>query len=131
MSNLCHLFYQLTVTSDDDQSSKRFTFNNFKDWTRRKANSTFTKKLLYKRLPILRWLPQYNGDDAVGDLVAGITVGLTVIPQALAYAGIAGVPVAVSFRNTLCILQNRISFFVLSVWIVQFLYRLFHLYYSG
>ncbi|KAG4075951.1 hypothetical protein HA402_003777 [Bradysia odoriphaga] len=82
------------LTSDDDQLSKRFTFNNFKDWTRRKAKSTLTKKLLYKRLPILRWLPQYNADDAVGDLVAGITVGLTVIPQALAYAGIAGVPVA-------------------------------------
>ncbi|KAJ8977086.1 hypothetical protein NQ317_003640 [Molorchus minor] len=29
---------------------------------------------------------------AVGDLVAGITVGLTLIPQALAYSSIAGVP---------------------------------------
>lgn len=28
--------------------------------------------------------------------MAGITVGLTVIPQALAYAGIAGLPAAVS-----------------------------------
>lgn len=35
-------------------------------------------------------------DDAVGDLVAGFTVGLTVIPQALAYAGIAQIPAAVS-----------------------------------
>lgn len=34
-------------------------------------------------------------DDAVGDLVAGITVGLTVIPQALAYSGIAGLDPAV------------------------------------
>lgn len=84
------------VTSDDDQSSNCFTFTNFKDWTRRKAKRTFTKKLLYKRLPILRWLPQYNRDDAIGDLVAGITVGLTVIPQALAYSGIAGLPAAVS-----------------------------------
>lgn len=33
---------------------------------------------------------RYSSQDAVGDLVAGITVGLTVIPQALAYAGIAG-----------------------------------------
>lgn len=42
---------------------------------------------------------RYTSEDAVGDLVAGITVGLTVIPQALAYAGIAGIPpqVIISF----------------------------------
>lgn len=40
---------------------------------------------------------RYSTDDLVGDLVAGITVGLTVIPQALAYAGIAGLDPAVSF----------------------------------
>lgn len=66
------------------------------EWTRRKARSMFTKKTLYKRLPILRWLPAYTKEDGIGDLVAGITVGLTVIPQALAYAGIAGLPSAVS-----------------------------------
>lgn len=53
-----------------------------------------TKKMLHKRLPILSWLPKYNSQDAVGDLVAGITVGLTVIPQALAYSNIAGLPAA-------------------------------------
>lgn len=54
----------------------------------------FRKKMIYKRIPILSWLPKYSADDAVGDLVAGITVGLTVIPQALAYSGIAGLPAA-------------------------------------
>ncbi|XP_059472338.1 sodium-independent sulfate anion transporter [Neocloeon triangulifer] len=57
-----------------------------------KIQKSCTRKLLFKRLPILRWLPKYNFADAVGDLVAGITVGLTVIPQALAYANIAGLP---------------------------------------
>lgn len=37
---------------------------------------------------------RYNSDDFIGDLVAGITVGLTVIPQALAYSNIAGLPAA-------------------------------------
>lgn len=37
---------------------------------------------------------RYNSEDAVGDLVAGITVGLTVIPQAIAYSGIAHLPPA-------------------------------------
>lgn len=37
-----------------------------------------------------RWLPEYNSEKAIADLIAGITVGLTVIPQALAYATLAG-----------------------------------------
>lgn len=63
-----------------------------KFWLRKKMKNSFTKKVLYKRIPILSWLPTYNSDDAMGDLVAGITVGLTVIPQALAYSNIAGLP---------------------------------------
>lgn len=39
---------------------------------------------------------RYSSEDFIGDMVAGITVGLTVIPQALAYAGIAGLDPAVS-----------------------------------
>lgn len=48
------------------------------------------KRLLHKRLPITKWLPEYNSEKALADLIAGITVGLTVIPQALAYATLAG-----------------------------------------
>ncbi|KAK5641504.1 hypothetical protein RI129_010051 [Pyrocoelia pectoralis] len=61
-------------------------------WMKRKANGAFTKKMLYRRVPILNWLPKYNSADAIGDLVAGITVGLTVIPQSLAYSNVAGLP---------------------------------------
>ncbi|XP_029039363.1 sodium-independent sulfate anion transporter-like [Osmia bicornis bicornis] len=48
------------------------------------------KRLLKNRVPILKWLPLYRTNDAFGDLVAGFTVGLTLIPQAIAYAGLAG-----------------------------------------
>ena len=44
-------------------------------------------------LPITKWLPTYNKDKAVGDFTAGLTVALTVIPQSLAYANLAGLPV--------------------------------------
>ncbi|XP_008165907.1 sodium-independent sulfate anion transporter isoform X2 [Chrysemys picta bellii] len=43
--------------------------------------------------PVLRWLPQYSLGWLQLDLLAGVTVGLTVVPQALAYAEVAGLPV--------------------------------------
>ncbi|XP_056615161.1 sodium-independent sulfate anion transporter [Triplophysa dalaica] len=43
--------------------------------------------------PILTWLPRYNLTWLKMDLIAGLTVGLTVVPQALAYAAVAGLPV--------------------------------------
>lgn len=52
----------------------------------------FNRKTLQKRIPVVAWLPQYNAEKAIGDLIAGITVGLTVIPQSLAYSNIAGLP---------------------------------------
>uniref|UniRef100_A0AAR5PJE5 STAS domain-containing protein n=1 Tax=Dendroctonus ponderosae TaxID=77166 RepID=A0AAR5PJE5_DENPD len=48
------------------------------------------KKLIFKRLPILSWLPHYTKEDIIADFVAGITVGMTMIPQSVAYAGLAG-----------------------------------------
>ena len=44
------------------------------------------------------WLPNYRKDYIVSDLVAGLTVGLTVIPQAIAYANVAGLPLQVSYN---------------------------------
>jgi SulP family sulfate permease len=47
---------------------------------------------LKKIIPILEWLPNYNTSLFKGDLVAGITVGIILIPQGIAYALIAGLP---------------------------------------
>ncbi|XP_054702640.1 sodium-independent sulfate anion transporter isoform X2 [Grus americana] len=44
------------------------------------------------KLPVLRWLPRYSLAWLQLDLIAGLTVGLTVVPQALAYAEVAGLP---------------------------------------
>ncbi|SHF68383.1 sulfate permease, SulP family [Arenibacter palladensis] len=43
-------------------------------------------------LPFLDWLPRYNKTLFGKDLVAGITVGIILIPQGMAYAMIAGLP---------------------------------------
>ncbi|XP_049799026.1 sodium-independent sulfate anion transporter-like [Schistocerca nitens] len=45
---------------------------------------------LRRRLPILGWLRGYSAGDALCDAMAGFTVGLTLIPQAIAYAALAG-----------------------------------------
>jgi len=45
-----------------------------------------------RRLPILAWLPDYSLQWLKMDFIAGLSVGLTVIPQALAYAEVAGLP---------------------------------------
>lgn len=48
---------------------------------------------LKRTFPFLFWLPQYSIQWLQVDIIAGFTVGLTVVPQALAYAEVAGLPV--------------------------------------
>lgn len=43
-------------------------------------------------LPFLSWIKGYNKDQFQGDLPAGITVGIMLVPQGMAYAMIAGLP---------------------------------------
>lgn len=58
----------------------------------RSTKSAFSYKTIAKRLPILQWLPKYTTEDSIGDLMAGISVGLTLIPQSMAYSTLAGLP---------------------------------------
>lgn len=43
-------------------------------------------------LPFLHWLPRYRRDDLPGDLIAGLTVAIMLVPQGMAYALLAGLP---------------------------------------
>lgn len=43
-------------------------------------------------IPILDWLPNYKKSWLKGDIEAGLTVGIMLIPQGIAYAMIAGLP---------------------------------------
>lgn len=48
--------------------------------------------MLKDRLPILKWAPTYKLGYLLHDFIAGFTVGLTAIPQGIAYAIVAGLP---------------------------------------
>ena len=43
-------------------------------------------------LPILTWLPSYKKEWLKSDVAAGLTVGVMLIPQGMAYAMLAGLP---------------------------------------
>ncbi|KAM5347415.1 hypothetical protein ACJ41O_010420 [Fusarium nematophilum] len=52
-----------------------------------------TGQYLLDKLPIIGWLPKYNPRWLVSDVIAGLTIGLMLIPQGLSYAKIAEIPV--------------------------------------
>ena len=47
---------------------------------------------LIHKAPIVQWLPRYSPIWILNDFVAGMTIGVMMIPQALAYAKIATIP---------------------------------------
>ncbi|KAF2647902.1 sulfate permease-like protein [Lophiostoma macrostomum CBS 122681] len=47
----------------------------------------------HRLFPFLNWITRYNLQWLIGDLVAGLTVGAVVVPQSMAYAKLAKLPV--------------------------------------
>lgn len=57
--NKFKIFLFVTVTDDGKKvSPDQRSMSLVQDWMRKKARGAFTKKMLYRRLPILKWLPQ-------------------------------------------------------------------------
>lgn len=59
---------------------------------------------LGKIFPIMEWLPSYRKEWFRFDLVAGLTTAAVIIPQAMAYAAIAGLPLVVGLYTSLVML---------------------------
>jgi MFS superfamily sulfate permease-like transporter len=43
-------------------------------------------------LPLLDWIPSYRRDWMLSDFLAGLALWAVMVPEAMAYAGIVGVP---------------------------------------
>jgi solute carrier family 26 (sodium-independent sulfate anion transporter), member 11 len=58
---------------------------------RRAPSATAT--YILDKVPIVQWLPRYKYKWLVNDFIAGLTIGIMLVPQGLAYAKIAQIPV--------------------------------------
>lgn len=57
-----------------------------------RSSPSVASQYLQERVPIIHWLPKYNPRWLLNDTLAGVTVGVLLIPQSLAYAKIATIP---------------------------------------
>ena len=65
------------------------------------ARSNAARRLI-SALPVFEWLRGYQNDWLRPDLIAGLTAAAVVIPKAMAYATIAGLPVQVGLIRRSC-----------------------------
>ena len=92
------------------KQSAPLNFKNCFGLQRRDRNHStklFFKKMvlpfwLTRRVPILKWFHRYRVQDfLIKDIISGLTVGVMAIPQALSYAGVAGLAPQYGLYNTL------------------------------
>lgn len=57
-----------------------------------KAFPRATGTWLICKVPVVQWLPNYALRWLADDVIAGITMALVLVPQALAFAALAGIP---------------------------------------
>ncbi|KAI1790789.1 sulfate permease [Ganoderma leucocontextum] len=76
------------------QSEQPVPVVSVKDWTRNLSRSPGRDALRYVEslFPIFGWITRYNFGWLYGDVIAGLTVGIVVVPQSMSYAQIATLP---------------------------------------
>ena len=57
-----------------------------------RAAPSVAGQYLLQKAPVVQWLPKYNPRWLLNDTLAGITIGVLLIPQSLAYAKICTIP---------------------------------------
>jgi solute carrier family 26 (sodium-independent sulfate anion transporter), member 11 len=92
MTEFCQV---INVPKNDEEHhkmlSEKIPIENFIK-KRKKLLSQKIVEFIKRRIFIFSWISDYNREKAIGDLISGITIGLTMVPQSLAYANLANVP---------------------------------------
>ncbi|CAM0142513.1 unnamed protein product [Umbelopsis sp. WA50703] len=67
---------------------------NYKDSAKQFTRKlpSYTKEYFISLFPIFTWIHRYNLTWLVSDIIAGVTVGIVVVPQGMGYAKIAQLP---------------------------------------
>jgi len=80
----------------DDNYCCHECFDLWKDKAKEGAAKFNRKTQLISRakyyIPILSWLSNYNLENLKSDMIAGLNVGLMIVPQSLAFAVLIGIP---------------------------------------
>ncbi|OXA52248.1 Sodium-independent sulfate anion transporter [Folsomia candida] len=92
-----HTFSFTNVVEDQDDPSNASTAPHKKDLRISQVVSSlvqrsFQNKNFVRKLPILTWVREYKLSMLVADFIAGLTLGLTTIPQVLGVANVAEMP---------------------------------------
>jgi sodium-independent sulfate anion transporter 11 len=117
-STSTHIFQQLPLTQSTPQSDKsKFdiylnvkmgigtkiadTFRKDPNWTRlgygivlgAKGVRAGAGRYFSNKVPVVQWITAYSPKWILGDVIAGQSVGMLLLPQALMYSSIAGIPI--------------------------------------
>ncbi|RWS27788.1 sodium-independent sulfate anion transporter-like protein [Leptotrombidium deliense] len=82
---------ELNIETDPFEIDEQpFTVRRCWSWVH---ENYFSVAAIKRRFPITRWLPGYEFDELKGDVIAGLSVACTLIPQALGLALLANLPI--------------------------------------
>lgn len=76
---------RLDVASDGDDLNLREDWPDFSGIASRKLLKACSVEGLKSKLPVTKWLPNYHASYLLQDIIAGLSVGLTAIPQGVVF----------------------------------------------
>jgi len=80
----------------DSKLKRRTVYQRFTGWwdeslDKRNEQVTELKSRVKYYMPIISWLPKYEKRFLLNDILAGLTVGIMLVPQSLAYSNFIGI----------------------------------------
>lgn len=80
------------MIDNDAESQKLQTNANETENSNQLKTKLSWRSEIIKRIHILTWIQTYDKSAAISDMIAGTTVGVTMIAQSIAYAALSELP---------------------------------------